>query len=141
MRVERRNTEIDVDDLKAGVGNWAARPEGAEKQRIAQQAMRDVVRLAREGKELQANGQTRPDAAQRYMSTRSLKSKIWDQLSGTHVAKAAYLALDGPGGGTEYGALNAYMNDLGNAATDWSNIVDFMATCDNPIPIDTPMSV
>ena len=130
-----------VADFRAGIGDWAGMPEGDEKQRIAQVAMRLVVDLAREGKKLQASGVTRPEAAERYMSTRSLKSKIWDNLSGTHTAKAAYLAFAGPGAGTEYGELNGYMNDLGNAAPDWAAIVTFMDTCDNPIIVRTPMSV
>ena len=139
--IERRTSSATVVDLEAGVGDWAAMPEGDDKQRIAQQAMRRVVELAREGKRLQANGRTRPEAAQSYMSTRSLKSKVWDNLTGTHAEKAAYLALGGPGGGTEYGDLNAYMNDLGAHAADWAAIVTFMDEAPNPQKIKTEPTV
>ena len=103
--------------------------------------MRDCVELAREGKRLQANGKTRPQAFECYAKIRSRKNKIWDFLSGTHVAKAAYLALEGPGAGTEYGELNSFMNDLENSAADWGAVITFMDTCTNPKKINTEMTV
>ena len=143
----RRGVELAARDQATeklqGIGNWSALPEGPEKQRIAQKAVRDVVDYVREGKVLQADGRTRPDAFEKFARTRSIKSKIWDELGylGNHVARASYLALAGPGAGTEYGELNSYMNDLGNAAADWSAVVTFMDTCAEPIVIDTEVSV
>lgn len=138
---EQNESTDAVRELCAGVGDWAARPEGDIKQRIAQQAMRDVVEYARAGKQYQAVGKTRPEAFKSYAQTRNLKAKIWDELTGNHVAKAAYLALEGPGAGTEYGELNSYMNSLGTAAPDWSTLVTWMDTCPDPLRINTEMSV
>ena len=143
----RRGVELAARDQATeelqGIGNWSALPEGPEKQRIAQKAVRDVVDYVREGKLLQSDGRTRPDAFEKFARTRSIKSKIWDELGylGNHAARASYLALAGPGAGTEYGTLNAYFNDLGNAAVDWNNVRDFMATCDEPVLINTEMTV
>lgn len=132
-----------ADDVRDGVRNWSSLPEGDDKQRIAQQAVRDVVMFAREGKILQAAGSTKPDAYLNYANTRSIKANIWDQLDhiGNNVDKAAYLALSGPGDGTEFGELNKYMNDLGNAAADWNAVSNFMRDCNNPIEVLTPMTV
>lgn len=131
------------EEVRHGTGDWTSLPEGPDKQRIAQQAMREVVALAREGKKLQKDGFTRPEAYRLYASTRNYNENIWKNLDylGTHVDKANYLALSGPGAGSEYESVKNYFDDLTASAPDWNAIATFMSTCTNPIPIDSPMTV
>lgn len=123
-----------VEELEGDIGNWAARPEGSIKQGIAQQAVRNAIDYAREGKVLQADGRTRSQAFSCYAKCRPIKNKIWDELDyiGNHVEKAAYLELEGPGSDTVYGELNSFMNSLDSAAPDWNAVVFWMDTCPNP---------
>lgn len=133
--VETIDSEEAVEDYK-GVGDWNSLPEGETKQRRAQAAAREIIRLAIRGKGLQTDPRCRPEALMHFMECRSLNAQVIKNIAGTPATIAAYLNLAGPGPGTVYTLFRQYLNDLEAVAPEFSTLITFMDTAETPIEAD-----
>ena len=130
--------EESILHIHENLQDWDGLPE-PRRQRVAQRAVRELVMHARKAKDLKRQGGVyNPEAIKEAMSTRRIISNVWDVQTGDHVSRAAYFNLAGPGPGTEYGDVNAFVNDLqSNANSHFSALVTWLDTFPEPQEISS----